>query len=414
MQRKDMARSYILKELVEKSGFNPLTDTSGNVLRLDHIDILQKQSWGAVFIFELLDGDYINEEEMIRRLEKGFNAIRSIEGQYPVILMEAFLFENGIPQNKLRLLEDMLGKMQWHKRYITSFCLDMEAARIFRLAEPPVSLEGLDRVLNRAVAVDMSSDGFHESFADPYEKYEETARRKQNVRLSDRKTVVSYGFIVINILMWLITYFFGEIYDVNANLLFGAKFNPLIMEGEYWRLITPVFLHGGLMHLAVNSYSIYAIGPTVEKLYGPAKFFLIYIIAGIVGNVASFVFSPSLSVGASGAIFGLLGALLCMGLKHRELFRRTIGRDVIITIVFNIAYGFSRSGIDNYAHIGGLVGGFLAAWAVGLFGEKGISRVKIVSWAAIVLLIAGGIYVGFHMPANIELKMIYDYYIKSN
>jgi len=408
-----MARNYIFRELVEKNGFNPLTDTSGNILRFDHIDILQKQSWGAVFVLELLDGDFINEEEMVKRLEKGFNAIRSIAGQYPVVLIEAFLFENGVPESKLRLLEDTLEKMQWHKRYITSFCLDMGSARIFRLSEPPLSLEGLDKVLDRAVMSDMSLEDFQGSFTNPYHKHEEATQVRQKIKLSDKKTIVSYALIVINIFMWLITYFFGKKHDVNANLVFGAKFNPLIMKGEYWRLLTPVFLHGGLMHLAVNSYSIYAIGPTVERLYGPVKFSLIYIIAGIVGNVASFVFSINPSMGASGAIFGLLGALLCMGQKHRDLFRRTIGKDVIITIVFNIVYGFSRSGIDNYAHIGGLVGGFLSAWAVGLFGEKGISRAKILSWAALFILIFGGIYAGFNMPANIELKMLYDYYIKS-
>lgn len=411
MQSRAITRNYILKELVENNGFRPLTDASGNILRFDHIDILQKKSWGAVFIFELIDGDYFSEDEMVRRLENGYNAIRSIEGQYPVVLIEAFTFENGIPESKLRLLEDMLGKMQWYKRYITSFCLDMVTSRVIRLFEPPVNLEGLEKILDRAVMLDERFVKSWEYSMDPYFNQDTEKNRTRSLRLSDKKIVVSYALIAINALIWLITYFYGKMYDVNANMIFGAKFNPLIMEGQYWRLITPIFLHGGLLHLAVNSYSLYAVGPTVEKLYGPARIAVIYLVAGIMGNVASFIFSINPSVGASGAIFGLLGALLYMGHKYRDFFRRTIGRDVIVTIVFNIAYGFTQSGIDNYAHIGGLIGGYLAAWAVGLLGEKGLNKAKVLSWVAILILVAGGVYIGFNMPANIELKMIYDYYI---
>jgi len=103
---------------------------------------------------------------------------------------------------------------------------------------------------------------------------------------------------------------------------------------------------------------------SVEKLFGRFRFFIVYFVAGILGNVLSFMFSTNPGVGASGAIFGLLGTLLYFGLERPSLFRVYFGRSIFITIFINLVYGFSRTGIDNFAHIGGLIGGFLASGIV--------------------------------------------------
>lgn len=174
-------------------------------------------------------------------------------------------------------------------------------------------------------------------------------------------------FLGIQVLIFIWMEIVGSSESTRTLVEFGAKYNPLILEGEWWRFITPVFLHIGLLHLLMNSVAVYYIGSEVEKIYGSVRFFLIYLVAGFTGVVASFVFSDGVvSAGASGAIFGCFGALLYFGVVNPKLFVRTMGTNIIVLILINLVLGFTISGIDNAGHIGGLVGGFLATAAVGV------------------------------------------------
>lgn len=176
-----------------------------------------------------------------------------------------------------------------------------------------------------------------------------------NTRLS-----ATHFLLFINACVWLFDVVIQWYSNSNVFFLLGAKYTPLIIQGQYWRLITPVFLHLNLLHLLMNEYSLYLLGPLVEKTYGKLRFLIIYIIAGITGNIASAYFLPDvLSIGASGAIFGLLGAWLYLGLKYRSQLPKMFLSNVVAMIVINMAYGVIRSNIDNYAHLGGLLGGFL-------------------------------------------------------
>lgn len=141
----------------------------------------------------------------------------------------------------------------------------------------------------------------------------------------------------------------------------GAKDNAAIaVDGEYYRFLTAMFLHGGLLHLAFNGYALYSLGAEAERIYGTPRFLLLYLIAGLAGGVASYAFSPYRSVGASGAIFGLIGGLAAFYYASRgflgEIARQQLG-SLITVIMINLFIGFSTPMIDNYAHIGGLVGG---------------------------------------------------------
>jgi rhomboid protease GluP len=147
---------------------------------------------------------------------------------------------------------------------------------------------------------------------------------------------------------------------------FGVKYNPLIDQGEIWRMVTPIFLHIGPLHIFFNSYAIWIIGPQVEKLYGSARFTIIYILAGIAGVAGSYWYHPEApSAGASGAIFGLFGALLVFGFKYRSvippMFQRAVGRGVFPVIAINLFIGYMIPAIDNSAHVAGLVSGALLA-----------------------------------------------------
>jgi rhomboid protease GluP len=223
------------------------------------------------------------------------------------------------------------------------------------------------------------------------------------------KPYLTYAIIAINVAMWLITYAYGKANNVDGNFVLGEKFNPLIMQGELWRLIMPIFLHSqeNILHLAVNSYSIYAIGPTIEMIFGRKKFIIIYLLAGVMGNVTSFIFSVNPSVGASGAIFGLLGAMLYLLQKNSGAFKSTFGTTIIIVIVFNLGYGFSNTGIDNFAHLGGLAGGFLAAHGAGFAWERGFNKKKVLIWMAIAALLVGGTFIGFNTEQNKNANILY-------
>ena len=142
--------------------------------------------------------------------------------------------------------------------------------------------------------------------------------------------------------------------------------------GEYWRLLTVVLVHGSLIHLLFNMYALWIIGPIVEALYGPSRYLGIYLLCAAAGSAASYATSPSPAVGASGAVFGLFGALLVADRVHKPALTRNarnLTTQIGILIGVNLVIGFSMPGIDNAAHIGGLAGGRLAGLRAGAQGR---------------------------------------------
>ena len=147
----------------------------------------------------------------------------------------------------------------------------------------------------------------------------------------------------------------------------GVKSNALIVRGQLWRLFTPMLLHGGLLHIAFNMYALRVLGPGLEQHYGHWRFLALYVLAGFAGNVASFALSSADSLGASTSLFGLFGAEGVFLYQNRELFgeraRAALNRVVTLAVI-NLVIGLSP-GIDNWGHIGGLIGGVLFAWFAG-------------------------------------------------
>ena len=185
-----------------------------------------------------------------------------------------------------------------------------------------------------------------------------------SVRTPQGKPLVTYTLlglsVAIYILQWATQSFFG--FDYPAAL--GLKVNELIIQGQIWRLFTPMFLHGSILHIALNMYALLAFGPQLERYYGHGRYLALYLVSGFAGNVASFLFSSAPSLGSSTAIFGLLGAEAVFLYRNRKLFGGSAQRALVnlITIaVINLVIGLSP-GIDNWGHIGGLVGGALFAW----------------------------------------------------
>ena len=182
-----------------------------------------------------------------------------------------------------------------------------------------------------------------------------------------KRPIITYLLIWINVLMVLLMTAFGNgSHDVATLLAFGANYRPFVLAGEWWRLITCTFLHVGIIHLLLNMYALYVIGPQLESFFGKAKFLIIYLFSGLCGSLFSIIFSSSVSAGASGAIFGLLGALLYFGYHYRVYLGTVMKSQIIPIILLNLMIGFLLSGIDNAAHIGGLIAGVFAAMAVGV------------------------------------------------
>jgi membrane associated rhomboid family serine protease len=158
--------------------------------------------------------------------------------------------------------------------------------------------------------------------------------------------------------------------DPQVLLAFGAKQNTLIaQQHEYWRLITSIFIHIGIIHLFLNNYALWIIGQEIERIYGSARFVILYLTTGVVGSLGSYYFNPdATSAGASGSIFGLFGVMAAFAFRYRkeipEFLSRDIKRRIIPIIAINLIFGFSVRIVDNAAHIGGLLSGIVLALAV--------------------------------------------------
>jgi rhomboid protease GluP len=183
-----------------------------------------------------------------------------------------------------------------------------------------------------------------------------------------RKYPISYYIIGITVVFFLLQQLSKMLFGYDYPLLFGAKINEFILKGEIWRLITPLLLHGSILHIAFNMYALYMVGPGLERRYGPISFITLYLIGGLWGNTASFLFSANPSLGASTAIFGLIAAQGVYIYKNRLLLGQAAQPllvNVIVVIVINLLFGLSSSGIDNWGHLGGLLGGLFYAWFAG-------------------------------------------------
>lgn len=178
--------------------------------------------------------------------------------------------------------------------------------------------------------------------------------------------------IAVNIIVFILMYLLGNgSEDSKTLLMFGANYAPLVKMGEAYRVVTSMFIHIGLIHILCNMYALKCIGPEIEKFYGSKKFLIIYLLSGIVGSLVSCVFTPdALSAGASGAIFGLFGSLLYFGTEFRSTLDGILRSPIMPVIVVNLALGFIIPGIDIFAHIGGLVAGYLLSKILGVEGKK--------------------------------------------
>lgn len=217
----------------------------------------------------------------------------------------------------------------------------------------------------------------------------------------NKKPIVTYILIGINLLMFILMYIFGAGSEHIGTLLkFGALAKPhILINHEYYRIFTSAFLHIGFLHLLFNLYALNAMGTQVENYFGKKKYLIIYFVSILISSLLSLVITPMevISAGASGAIFGLFGALLYFGYNYRAYFGNVILKQLLPIIAVNLVIGFMSQGINNAAHIGGLIGGILVSYATGLKGKSSKSE-RTSGIITIVILIAVLVYFVFFKP----------------
>ena len=194
--------------------------------------------------------------------------------------------------------------------------------------------------------------------------------------------LITISLIVINVIVYLLS-----LIDYNGIVNNFANYYLYVQNGEYYRLITSMFVHANILHLLSNMYALYVVGPIIEKYYGKGKYLLIYLGSGIIGSLFSVVLTNYASGGASGAIFGLFGALLYFGYKYRATLDGFLRSSIIPTLLVNLILGFMIPGIDISAHLGGLIGGLLLSYQVGVVNKEK-TKDKINGLIIIMILVA--------------------------
>lgn len=382
-------------------------------------------------MINLLQGGTMNEELTFKKkdllvmkllhyfiTEKGYNPIilhgiqdeiwlENMDGPYRIVRMVT-----GYIHNNNQYDFDMFKtKKIMQKIKIKTLTLKMNALSIFLELGDYVDLEGTQSI--NCVGVkdeeDISkSDVITEAFPDIRKKLEfnedgmelftkitndineknkKDAKEAEEV-LSIRKPIITYILIGINVLVFGLMYVFGKgSTDVGTLLSYGAltKYNVVNLH-EYYRLIASAFLHIGFLHLFCNMYALYIIGLQIESFYGHIKYLFIYLFSALAGALLSLIFTSTytISAGASGAIFGLLGALAYFGYHYRAYLGNVLMKQIVPLILLNLAIGFTIPGINIMDHVGGLFGGFLMANALGI-KYKTSKFEKINGWIVVIL-----------------------------
>lgn len=229
--------------------------------------------------------------------------------------------------------------------------------------------------------------------------------------MRQRITPGALGFIVIIFILFAAMFISDPSLSAPTLVEFGAKTNFQIADGKIWYLVTPIFLHGSLLHLFFNSMAIYFFAPYVEMYFGLKKFILISLVSGIIATLGSFIFSNSISLGASGVVYGYLAFHIYLFLRNREVYMMSFGRDVFVLIGINVIYSLVAGNIDLAGHLFGFFGGLAMYFLLGRpLPQRFPQRALAILFIALIL--AGGAYraITYKNSEDYYLKKLYYYY----
>ena len=219
-------------------------------------------------------------------------------------------------------------------------------------------------IKNKLVFNEDGMELFMKITSDIAKKNQEESEKAESI-FKPKTPYITYILIAINVLVFL----YGVLFDKTALLInLFSTHGPSIVHGDIYRIFTGAFVHIELFHILFNMYALYVLGRSIENYFGKIKYIIIYLLSALFGSLVSLIFLDSsvVSVGASGAIFGLMGALLYFGYHYRAMLNNAITRQILPLIILNLFMGFIVSNINNFAHIGGLIGGLICSVAVGV------------------------------------------------
>lgn len=331
---------------------------------------LSKTNWKQTKVIRLLHKGFDWKNHMKQDIALLFKRVRNFRrqlGNKPTQIYNVYISslepvdEWEELKNPLRLEERKPIKMKVF--YITEANKEKEQSRLFNEIEATndYSLEQPD-VEEQEREIEQYKYELRQSI------YNSNERMKKI--FSFGKPRITYYILYVNLFIFLLLELYGGSTNIETLLMFGAKYNPAIVLGEWWRIVTSMFLHIGLIHLLMNMVALYYLGTVVERIFGSRRFVVIYFLAGIAGGLTSFALNVQIAAGASGALFGLFGALLFFGTVYKDLFRQTMGKNLIIILIINLIFGFIVPQIDMGAHLGGLIGGYIASAIVFLPNKK--------------------------------------------
>jgi len=346
MQAKDDTLMRLVHYFITEENYNPMVVNGVK-------DEIWLQSQTGPYKIIRINANYIhNKEQYEYDVIKLKNVMRQVKRKTLSLKMNALNIlldvNDGVPLEEMKDISSLFLKNI--KDIKQSFLLEQFPGMLDNLL---LEEKGLDLIFD-------VTNGINKKTEKENKMYEKIFKQK--------KIVITPILITLNIVIFFLVYILSGTNLSGYNLLrFGGLNTLFVQSGEFWRLFTCAFLHGGILHLLFNMYSLYLIGTQLENVVGKWKFLAIYIISILSSSLMSCVINPSvISVGASGAIFGLLGAILYFGYQYR-LYLGSIMRNQIIPLIFlNLFLGFVTPGIDNAAHIGGLIGGLLVGMALGV------------------------------------------------
>ena len=243
----------------------------------------------------------------------------------------------------------------------------------------------------------------------------ETKEFESHLQSIGTRPAVTLTLVALNVLVFAFLSFHGAgvfVPDGRVAVDWGSNFGPMTLGGQWWRLLTSMFIHFGILHLALNMFALYQVGYLVERMYGSVHFLVLYLFAGLSGSIASVLWHPTInSAGASGAIFGVYGGLLVFMLDRRNGVPISVvtatRNSTIVFIAYNLLNGFSHSGIDNGAHLGGLVGGALMGFVLARPLEQAQRRdplPRLIGASALGVLLLGTLTYVFRPSQETKLK----------
>ncbi len=312
--------------------------------------------------------DLLKTQSILSQIKKKTLSLSMKVLSFYMYMDEDLVIEDN-PENKFKYIRVEKEKDIYENEIVKKEYTDIQDNMVY---------EEKDTELFAKIASDISDKNIKES------------EKSNNMFSKKNDKIMTIIFAVINLIVFALMYIIGNGSENKATLLkFGANMGMLTKNGDYYRLITCAFLHIGVVHLLCNLYSLFIIGQNIEYFFGKLKFVLIYFYSAITASLFVLIFQSdnTITAGASGAIFGLMGALLYFGYTYRGYIGNKIISSALTVIAINLAYGFVHPGISNAAHIGGLVGGLAISYMLGIKNNE--NKASKISGTVIVFALTG-------------------------